>query len=409
MAAPSRRRFGFTLVELPAVSKVELPAVSRRKRLAFTLVELLVVITIIGMLVALLLPAINSARENARMAQCANNLQQLGKAMMSYGSARNKLPGYAQLVKRDRTTYVGGRYLPAEQGIVVQNVDADDIDLAWGVSWVAMLLPQIERQDIWDLLVNPLVDPNIAAADRQGILVIRPIESLVCPSDTDVTSQPDLPGLTYSANTGAWDRDDSFVFLYPPDQGDTTDNGVFMDLAAYQRNPTQFKPPQVRQGNIRDGAGTTIMLSENANKNYEPLGASTAHFTWLGGFADDGFGTEQQLGFVWVVNTEPQPGEDLDDQERINRNVADVVAFETAIPSFARPDSNHPGGVNVVFMDGHGQFLREDIDYIVYQQLLTSNGRKCVDPANWGNELMAPNGIIYQFRAAPPLSETDYQ
>ena len=69
----------------------------------------------------------------------------------------------------------------------------------------------------------------------------------------------------------------------------------------------------MRISKIRDGASTTIMLSENVNKDYEPIGTSATapFFTWLGG-ADNGgdpeFGTEQQLGFVWVVNENPHTG-----------------------------------------------------------------------------------------------------
>jgi len=76
---PHRRRDGFTLVELPVVSE--------RKRPAFTLVELLVVIAIIGILIALLLPAIQSARESARRTQCLNNMRQCALAAQARGSA----------------------------------------------------------------------------------------------------------------------------------------------------------------------------------------------------------------------------------------------------------------------------------------------------------------------------------
>jgi prepilin-type processing-associated H-X9-DG protein len=225
--------------------------------------------------------------------------------------------------------------------------------------------------------------------------------------------------LTYVANTGAWDRLNTNIgedALLPtpavPNQGDTTDNGIFQNVAAYER--LNQKAPQMRISKIRDGASTTIMLSENDDKNYEPIGSNAADpfFTWLGGQPLDNFGTEQQLGFVWVVNVSPQPlpANSVTSQERINRDSRQDTdpppANETL---FARPASNHSGGVNVVFADGHTQFLREDIDYLVYQRLLTSNGKKCVDPRDWGDPIGSTPVDIVDFRRAPVLSESDYQ
>ena len=93
---------------------------------------------------------------------------------------------------------------------------------------------------------------------------------------------------------------------------------------------------------------------------------------------------EQEMGFVWVVpqpaKTAPLPGTTIHDQEKISGNLNQVVSYDPTMPWFARPASNHGGGANVAFCDGHSQFLREDIDYIVYVQLMTPNGRKCVDP-----------------------------
>ena len=72
------------------------------------------------------------------------------------------------------------------------------------------------------------------------------------------------------------------------------------------------------------------------------------------------------------------------------------------MPWFARPASSHGGGANVAFCDGHSQYLRDDIDYVVYVQLMTPNGRKCVDPYR---RLQESHNA---FRSAPPLAEKDY-
>ena len=97
-----------------------------------------------------------------------------------------------------------------------------------------MLLPHMERQDIWDQLVDSNVDPSV---DPNVMLEVRPVDGLVCPSDTELTSNVELAALSYVANTGGWDRDNSGNFLYVGKNtivGDTLENGVFSNAAEYQ-------------------------------------------------------------------------------------------------------------------------------------------------------------------------------
>jgi prepilin-type processing-associated H-X9-DG protein len=227
---------------------------------------------------------------------------------------------------------------------------------------------------------------------------------LVCPSDSDATAVNDVPALTYSVNAGAPDWDDEF--LIEVGRRDTTDNGMFINVFEYSYR--KVKAPSSRLSNIRDGAGTTIMLSENIHKSYEPFEPGfPPRFSWA-------CGTEQHLGIVWVVNDAPQPGNTYIDQEAINRAGEDVRGndpmFDPNWPRFARPASNHPNGVNAAFCDGHTDFVRDNIEYVVYQQLLTANGRKCVDPRDnlAGVKPTDPNHAIHKFRIAPPLAEEDY-
>jgi prepilin-type N-terminal cleavage/methylation domain-containing protein len=364
-----------------------------RCHLAFTLVELLVVITIIGMLVALLLPAVSATRESARCGQCVNHMRNLAQAMMAYDASKGQLPGYSQRVPRSSTEAVGIRHggtPPQWMLITVPRKEAAPI------SWVAKLMPHIDRQDLWDQI-----------ADKNVEFAIRPVSVLVCPSDRDATAVSGVPALTYNVNAGAPDFDDRFL-LDPddPNVGDTTHNALFLNLFEYAW--LRMKAPATRLSDIDDGAATTIMLSENIHKSYEPYAPGyPSRFSWA-------CGTEQHLGIVWVVSYPPQPGDTYVEQEGINRVGDDVYdndpVFDPNRPRFARPASNHGRGVNVAFGDAHCEFLRDDIDYVVYQQLLTPNGKKSVDPRDHdaGVKPPDPSHPIQKFRAAPPLSEEDY-
>lgn len=380
-----------------------------RRRLGFTLVELLVVITIIGLLVALLLPAVQGVRARGRQLQCLNNIKQISLAAISHDSSKGQFPGMTQILRRGSNAYATVAYNTSLRKFAVTDTPLNTpLNQVAGLSWATMLLPRIERGDIWDQI-------QVAGTD----VPVPPISVYICPDDRDVLSQPDTAGLSYSVNSGSWDRGTGGQFLYTSSQkagqGDTADNGVFFDLAEYARQSPPAKAPAMRMSGVKDGAGTTILFSENINKTYL-TSSNTFLFSWLAGSekqaAFGGYPSEQQLGIVWVVpktGTAPSPGTasgaDISNQERISGNQFDIVDFDPTLPRFARPGSSHGSGANVAFCDGHGTYLRDDIDYVVYQQLMTPNGRKCVDPTNWSNT----GTPINEYRNAPPLNEKDFE
>jgi len=141
-------------------------------RPAFTLVELLVVIAIIGMLIALLLPAVQAAREAARRMQCANNMRQLGIALHNFHDVYNELPNSSHQ-----------RHLGRDQR---QGIDANRSDRICGL---AMLLPYIEQTAVWEKIVNassltPWQHPgNTAGLTNEECAWVQPISAFRCPSD----------------------------------------------------------------------------------------------------------------------------------------------------------------------------------------------------------------------------------
>ncbi len=339
-----------------------------RGRSAFTLVELLVVIAIIGMLAALLLPAVQQARESGRRATCLNNMRQLTLAMRGYETRKRELPGYANVIGKSSS--------PANASTGIKSPTPDRLG-----SWVVMLFPDIERSDVYQDWNTDPATTDLKAADAPYI------ELLVCPSNPP--ESPGQPSLSYVANCGK--QDPIPPATTPPSASGTPEkmaNGVFFDryTPIGTNNVYSFIQISLSLDHIANGPGNTIMLSENnqagpyiaggpfTNDNRELYNKSVSNV------AD----TEHQTGFVWV----PVPNftavagntQATDFTLKIN---SDRDALKAYVPSgtnpnyfYSRPSSRHSGGVNVAMGGGDAFFMREDIDYLVYQQLMTSNYKK---------------------------------
>ncbi len=327
----------------------------RHTRRGFTLVELLVVIAIIGTLVALLLPAVQSARETARGNTCRNNLKQLSLALASMDTQVKRLPGYANELFNPNGTKSG-------------NPLNYTIDYARRASWVVMCFPYMEQQNLWDQWNDFTKAPQAPA-----------LAGLTCPSDP-----PEIPGLTwlnYVGNAG-WAFSDSTR------GGDTLEyaaNGVFFDLNKNKNiGPTDNRelalPLQMSMAQIRDGTTKTMMITENMHAWYWTYGESDKGFNNDKGTIKD---AKHLFGFIWKTP------DILTDIERINGDkfydklssgppatMDDFANDPTTYESYAYPSSAHPGGVNVAFCGGQVDFMRETVDKVVYAQLMTSNSKR---------------------------------
>jgi prepilin-type N-terminal cleavage/methylation domain-containing protein/prepilin-type processing-associated H-X9-DG protein len=312
----------------------------------FTVIELLVVLAILGMLAAVLLPAIQAAREAARRAQCASNLRQLGIAANCHASAKRTFPA----------------------GIQQWNFDPP---VAYrGISLFAFLLPYLEESNLlvrWDYR-----DPmrNVNQGPQSNTAVVLPI--LVCPSDemrvnpVTATSRNWTYALTsYGGNGGSRS-------YFPPQ---ATADGVF-HTTGDASEPGIYQRP-MRPGDITDGLAATLLFGErsHADVNYktfndagwgEPLhqqgwwGASTSrkmigHVT-MSAFAPINY--RQPFAYADREAQNPPVESALDFQQYVDRR---ICAY----------GSEHEGGANFCFADGSLRFLHSETDLIVLGAIST--------------------------------------
>ena len=315
-------------------------------RRGFTLVELLVVIAIIGTLMGLLLPAVQSAREAGRRNTCANNLNQLGKAIVAYDGRTQSLPGW-------RNPNLLGSLNATQSGTTPPYY-----------SWPVMLLPSLERRDIFDLAV-------VASGGVIPTAAIGPISMFLCPSSPSAT--PTEPAIAYAGNAGNWGR------------GSRSD-GVFFDRTSHLGlTPISTSLDFIGNG---DGTSNTLLFSERCGPNVSTLAQWSADqqfgLTNSGTHANWQLSTANRASPVFILSG-TTPG------TRVINSTVNTASFSvpdpsnsptTVNPTEAFPSSNHPSGVSVVFCDGHNQFLRDTISPDVFSQLMTARTSNASAPYN---------------------------
>ncbi len=339
------------------------PAIRVRGRMAFTLVELLVVITIIGILISLLLPAVQAAREAARQIQCGNNLKQIALAWLHHEQEQKFLP-------------VGG------WGYCWAGEPTRGFDLRQPGGWDYNILPYLELGEVRDLGIDQGIN---GATSRPAFLqrVQTPVAMFICPTRrptmaypfvvsaglnqfVNVSPQPSVVGrCDYAANAGECTSLPYYVLAESPSSlaaGDATSLAGWVAYPGNQVNGVVGLHVRLTLVSVSDGSSNTYMVGE---KNLDPDLYST------GGSLGDNQGwdvgwTADNVRIVGLIGSAPpsdcQP-------------MADTPGFDPSI-NFG---SAHPTGFNMAFCDGSVAFLRYTIDLGTNRRLGVRNDDTPVD------------------------------
>ncbi len=325
--------------------------ISHRQRTGFTLVELLVVIAIIGILIALLLPAVQAARESARRMHCANNLKQFGLATHNYDSAKHRFPPGATL--RDPIT---GNYPPVNAN---QN---------YSVAMIHYLLPYFEEMAIassWESGKPYQVGyPNYSSINAG--LVKQPIPLFNCPSDTprvwygnSAISVKASYGVNWGKNTYG-DQDGDGLFDSP--------HGRFPGSAPFGLRYGS------RVAEIIDGTSKTLCMMELIQTPSEQgqLKRDARAMIW-----DDDAGT-------YMTSTKYGPNSPTQDNGVCAEDFKpapckNIGTWTLNLYNVSR--SYHVGGVNSLMCDGSVRFIADVIDLTTWQAMSTrANGEIATGP-----------------------------
>lgn len=303
----------------------------RRSQAAFTLVEMLVVIAIIGMLVGLLLPAVQAAREAARRIQCSNNLHQLGLALHEYHDVVRRFP----------------------PGVVFPN----------RVLWSAHLLPHLEQDPLYRTLNFGL--PFTDGTTPNGQACARYLACFRCPS----SNSPEHIGVQ-----GVAERVPS-NYLVVASGSATRDYGqVLENIGRIDQDGAMYLNSATRMASILDGTSLTAAIGEclfdTEVRGPNAAGAIQIVDHWYIGTGDIG-----GVNGNWYAECSEAMGSTAVLLNSFSDNAIHIDEKEIGF------GSNHHGGAQFVFVDGHVTFLSTTIDRAVFSALGTrANGEVCSDP-----------------------------
>jgi prepilin-type N-terminal cleavage/methylation domain-containing protein/prepilin-type processing-associated H-X9-DG protein len=310
----------------------------RQRRRAFTLIELLVVIAIIGVLIALLLPAVQAAREAARRAQCTNNLKQIGIAIHNYHDTRGALPG-AYLVYQ-----------------------------VTSFSALSQMLPHLEQGNLHNALnfSLPYSDPT------NTTVLMASVSGFICPSDYPNPIPSRGAQTNYMADMGSW-------IVWQASTGPNANlpppNGAF-----YGNSSTRFAA--VTDGLSNTGVFSERVMADGSNGISSPR--SDVYFSPAGPTTiDEAVALCQAINIDDLSNQFPLfMGAPWVNGQHVFLHVTPPnsrsCGFFTQLRAIMPPSSRHPGGVNLLLGDGSVRFTKDTINVNTWRALGTIRGGEVI-------------------------------